>query len=672
MTKYKFLQKLRCLSFTPKKTLFLLFLLSFTVFSQKKDGDSITVLLKEYKKTKQTNLPQKAFLLAEKSKTDSILKCTYVNFGKRSFFNEDLVNLELSAKKLHQYYTRTKDTTVLAKEYYYRALYFKLQFKPDSTFYYYNKSKNISVLLKDSLEATRRLLPMAAIQYDEKDYLGSENSIIEGLRFVEPHIAKFGFKKSPYEVFFTGLLYERLGNVMFMTERQEEARKNYLKFFELQKKSPHLKIKYEKARLYNHLANTYESEGNNQKAIEYFNKSLSIDSLKYKSDYRYESALAGFSYNNFMLGNKKIALKGYLEVLKLREKRNYKRGLVISHSILGDFYKDENNIKKAIYHSKKGLEKAKEISYNRYILENLFRLSTLIKGEKGRLLLEEHFILNDSLYRRERSLKNQFAKVRYETEKKDIENDHLKEENTRKQLELEKEKQQKTIGWLLAAGSLLFIGFGASIVSSRRKKMLFDAKLQQVEVREKERQQIAKSLHDEVAGDIRMLHLRLAKTNLVEEAKSLDVIKDNVRNLSHQLSSESFDKVSFKDQIINLVSDFFEVNFRIKVQEIDSVNWQEINNAIKRTLFLSIRESIQNTKKHAAAKEITLSFKETKNAVFLTILDNGNGFNIEDKKSGIGLKNMKERVEEINGVFIIESELEKGTSIDIEIPKNGK
>ena len=33
---------------------------------------------------------------------------------------------------------------------------------------------------------------------------------------------------------------------------------------------------------------------------------------------------------------------------------------------------------------------------------------------------------------------------------------------------------------------------------------------------------------------------------------------------------------------------------------------------------------------------------------------------------------MKERVEEINGIFIIESELEKGTSIDIEIPKNGK
>ena len=122
----------------------------------------------------------------------------------------------------------------------------------------------------------------------------------------------------------------------------------------------------------------------------------------------------------------------------------------------------------------------------------------------------------------------------------------------------------------------------------------------------------------------------------------------------------------------NLISDFFEIGFKVKVEEIDSINWQEINNAIKRTLFLSIRESTQNAKKHGAAKNVVLNFNETKNVVFLTISDNGKGFDIADKRSGIGLKNMKERIEEINGVFSIESEIEKGTTINIEIPKNGK
>ena len=646
---------------TLKHLSFLLFFANISLFSQNNKIDSIGILLNEYKKTKQVNLPEKAFLLAEKIKGDSLLKSTYVNFGMRSYFNKDYANLNLSQKKLHQFYFKTKDTAALAKGHYYKALLFKKDYVVDSSFYYFNSSKNLSVQLKDSLEATRRLLSMAALQYNERDYLGSESTIIEGLRYVEPL----------NELFFTGLLYERLGNVLFITERQDEARKNYLKFFELQKKAGTLNLKYEEARLNNHLAKTYEAEENYIKSIEFFNKSLSIDSLQFKKTYRYESALEGVSYANYMLGKKDLALKGYLEVLKSRKHRNYDRGLTFSHSLLGDFYMSKNKTKKAIFHTKEGLKIAKKINFTERILENLIRLSKLTKGEKGRQLLEEHFVLNDSIYRRERTLKNQFAKIRYETEKKDKENASLKEENTKKQLLLEREQQQKTIGWLLAGTSLLVIGFGTSIVLSRRKKMLFDAKLQQVEVRENERQQIAKSLHDEVAGDIRMLHLKLAKTNLIEEAKTLDIIKENVRNLSHQLSSESFDKVSFKDQIINLISDYFEIDFRIKAQEIDSVDWKNINNSIKRTLFLTIRESIQNAKKHADASVLTINFKETKKSVFLVISDNGKGFDVTKNKSGIGLKNLRERIEEISGIFTIESVIEKGTKTTIEIPKNG-
>ena len=92
---------------------------------------------------------------------------------------------------------------------------------------------------------------------------------------------------------------------------------------------------------------------------------------------------------------------------------------------------------------------------------------------------------------------------------------------------------------------------------------------------------------------------------------------------------------------------------------------------LKELYFLSLRETIQNAKKHAVAKNIILSFSETKKAVLLEVSDNGKGFNIGEKKNGIGLKNMKERIEEINGIFSIESQLEKGTTIKIEIPKNG-
>ena len=668
MTIDKPFQRVTYFLFNKKNILFLLLFVNVSVFSQNESRDTIALILKEYVKTKQAHLPQKAFLIAEKTKIDSVIKQTYVLFGMKSFFNKDLANLTLTEKKLHAFFIKTKDSFALGKQYYYKSLFFKVLnsgdnlAKSDSSLYYLSESKKISVQLKDSLEAGRRLLSISALQYREKDYFGGESSIIEGLHLLEPS----------GEVFFTGLLYERLGNVMWRLERQEEARKNYLKFFELQKKIPNIKLKYEKARLQLHLAKTYETEGNYTKSIEYFNKCLMVADLKVENAYRYEAALEGLSYGHFMQGDKKLALKGYLEVLKSRQSRGYKRGLIWSYALLGELYASNNETKKAIFFVKKSLQTAKELLTTTKKLENLLLLSKLVRGEKGRKYLEERTQLNDSLHKRERILKNKFTKVRYETEKKDKENISLKLENTRNQLALETERQHKIIGFLSAGASILFLGFGASIVTNRRKKLVFEAKMKQIEVREKERQRIAKSLHDEVAGDIRMLHLELTKRKQLEEAKKLAIIKGTVRNLSHQLSSESFEKVSFKNQIINLISDFFEIDFKIKVQEIDAVNWKDVNNSIKRILFLVVRESIQNSKTHAEASAVILSFKQTKKALTLTISDNGKGFNTASKKAGIGLKNMQERIEEVNGTFSIESTLNKGTSIYIEISTNGR
>ena len=664
----KLFQRANYFLFNKKNILFLLLFVNLFVFSQNESRDTIALILEEYGKTKQAHLPQKAFLIAEKTKIDSVIKQTYVLFGMKSFFNKDLANLTLTEKKLRTFFIKTKDSFALGKQYYYKALFFKVLnsgdnlAKSDSSLYYLSESKKISVQLKDSLEAGRRLLSISALQYREKDYFGGESSIIEGLHLLEPS----------GEVFFTGLLYERLGNVMWRLERQEEARKNYLKFFELQKKIPNIKLKYEKARLQLHLAKTYESEGNYTKSIEYFNKCLMVADLKVENAYRYESALEGLSYGRFMQGDKKLALKGYLEVLKSRQSRGYKRGLIFSYALLGELHASNNETKKAIFFIKKSLQTAKELLTPTKKLENLLLLSKLVRGEKGRKYLEERTQLNDSLHKRERILKNKFTKVRYETEKKDKENISLKLENTRNQLALETERQHKIIGFLSAGASILFLGFGASIFINRRKKLIFEAKMKQIEVREKERQRIAKSLHDEVAGDIRMLHLELTKRKQLEEAKKLAIIKGTVRNLSHQLSSESFEKVSFKNQIINLISNFFEIDFKIKVQEIDTVIWKDINNSIKRTLFLVIRESIQNSKTHAEASVVILNFKQTKKAITLTISDNGKGFNTALKKAGIGLKNMQERIEEVNGTFSIESTLNKGTSIYIEISTNGR
>ena len=587
----------------------------------------------------------------------------FLSLNSKSQEISDLNNKNDKISILLKKYRKTKDSLTLNEYYYQKAISLKKKYKTDSSFFYYNKSKNISILLKDSLKVAKRLLSMAILQRKEGDFLGCEITTIQGLRFVEPL----------EEIDIRSGLYHELGLALLYLRRYKESRKMLTKAHDIALKSKS-KSKKEKKTLtyYTSIAISYSKERNYKKSIEYRKRCLQTDSLQINYPKTYGNVIGGIGSSYFNLGDVNLGLKYYFEALKLREKINDDNGICASHTLIGYLYLQEKNFKKAKEHSLKGLAFAKKINSSHRMLQNYWQLSQVVEPKKSKEYLREYILVNEELIKKERNAKNRFAKIIFETEKKDKENENLKLQNDQKQLLLESEQQQKTIGWLVSGASFLFIAFGATIVRNRRKKLLYQAKLEQVEAREIERQQIAKSLHDEVAGDIRMLHKKLQKNNLTEESKELDRVKNNVRNLSHQLSSVSFDEVSFKDQIVNLVSDYFDADFLIKVKEINIVQWKEVNNSIKRTLFLSIRESLQNIDKYAEAKNVILNFKETKKSIFLTIKDDGKGFEINSKKSGIGLKNMKERIEEINGLFSIESEIEKGTTITIEIPNNGK
>ncbi|MEO9572367.1 MAG: ATP-binding protein [Polaribacter sp.] len=666
MSKHPLFKRLNSLLFTQINALFFLLFVSISMFSQKKELgkniDSVAFYLDNANGANKFLYLKKAVLLSEELEIDSLIQQTSIEYAKHSYFAKDTLGLTFSSSKLLKHFQLKKDSFSLAKAYHLEALNHKIKNNLDSTFYYYQKSKDIFIGLKDSTEIGRRLLSMAILQVKELDFLGCETTTIEGLKYIEPTKA--------YRTLIS--LYQTLGNALGHLERPKEARDYYIKAKKITKFNP---VKHRREinylNLLNNIGVTFKDEGNFKKASSLYKEGLSFDSLEIKYPKQYQNLLGNLSSLYFRQGKTKKAIEGYKTVLKSRVKSKNLFAQSVSHSLLAEAYLKNKQYVLAKKHANKGLELGKKTRNNEQVLECLQFLSQVTKGETSKKYLEAYIKLNDSLFTRERSLKNQFAKVRYETEKKDKENANLKLENQQKELLLEREKQQKSIGWLIAGAGIMFIGLGTTVVLNRRKKLLFESKLLQIEAREKERQQIAKSLHDEVAGDIRMLYKKLEKNNLVDESKELDRVKENVRSLSHQLSSVSFDEVSFKNQIINLVSDYFDADFMIRIKDINSVQWKEINKSIKRTLFLSIRESLQNIDKYADASKVILSFNESKKILFLTINDNGKGFDINSKKKGIGLKNMKERVEEINGVFSVDSQKEKGTTLNIEIPKNG-
>ncbi len=581
-----------------------------------------------------------------------------IDVGLKQYRNRDTINLKKTYLGLLRIYHSNSDSVSLAKVYHYKALIFRIQNKLDSSYYYYNQSKNISIRVKDSTEVARRLLSMAYMQNDERDYLGAESSGIEGLRYIEPL----------NEITYTVDFYNILGNISVNMGAYEEARKkfNYARTIYNKSDSEEFK-KIWKLYILNNIGNSYLLEGNPEKAMIFLKEGL--DQIKTKEKYprQYQSLLGNYAECLYLVDRKEEAWDGFLSLIDFRKKINNLYGQSLSHNAIAFYHQKESNLKKALYHAKKGYDLAKKVNNNATRLSALLKLGALTSGSESKSYYQEYAQLSDSLNNRERYLKNQFAKVRYETEKKDKENATLKLQKEQNEREIENQRQQKIIVLLLGTIGLLVV---ITYFRNRRKKLVYETQLQKAAVREKERQQIAKSLHDEVAGDLRMLHQKLTKNN-AEEAKSVENIKENVRNLSHQLSSTRFDQVSFKDQIINLISDAFSPNFRIKVESIDTIQWGEINDSIKRTIYICIRESLQNTLKHAEASQFVISFSQEKKEVFVEMKDNGKGFEKDKKKTGIGLKNLQERVEEIRGIFSVASS-DKGTQTNISIPLHGK
>jgi signal transduction histidine kinase len=87
---------------------------------------------------------------------------------------------------------------------------------------------------------------------------------------------------------------------------------------------------------------------------------------------------------------------------------------------------------------------------------------------------------------------------------------------------------------------------------------------------------------------------------------------------------------------------------------------------VRRNLFLVVKEALHNVVKHSRASEVSIAVRVLDAAIKVLIKDNGNGFLAdEDNQSGNGVVNMKRRMNDIGGVFRIESAPGCGTQVAI-------
>ncbi len=84
-------------------------------------------------------------------------------------------------------------------------------------------------------------------------------------------------------------------------------------------------------------------------------------------------------------------------------------------------------------------------------------------------------------------------------------------------------------------------------------------------------------------------------------------------------------------------------------------------------LYRTIQEAINNSIKYADPKIISVSIKPNKNNIFITIIDDGKGFNLDEIEFGNGINNMRKRISDIGGSLDISSSHEAGTAVIIQL-----
>lgn len=207
-----------------------------------------------------------------------------------------------------------------------------------------------------------------------------------------------------------------------------------------------------------------------------------------------------------------------------------------------------------------------------------------------------------------------------------------------------------------------------------------------LDVQEKERQRIARDLHDSSLQNLTHLVHKVelsslyidsdpvkAKLELSTIEAGLRKVIDDIRNRIYDLRPMTFDDLGLRETLLNL---FFLIkqdgNFEV-IADIDDIDHSLPDDEKEISLIMIyriIQECVYNAVEHSEGNMIEVSLKEKKNVFQIVIRDNGIGFDPEEvgkKDRHFGLTVVKERVYLLNGK--IEMNTQKGTSILIEIPK---
>lgn len=196
-----------------------------------------------------------------------------------------------------------------------------------------------------------------------------------------------------------------------------------------------------------------------------------------------------------------------------------------------------------------------------------------------------------------------------------------------------------------------------------------------------ERMQIARDLHDSLGQNLGFLHLKLDQfVNIDGERRLSDIARELVQ--MRRVANDSYHQV--REMIASLrpantlqfgkvlrdLAKMISIQGHFTVQVIETGKERTLNPLQQQQVLSLCREALTNVAKHAAANQVKINLNWQTSQLSIEICDDGCGFDLSfaQAKGTFGLRGMSERATQVDGALTIQSDLNQGTTITLQLP----
>jgi PAS domain S-box-containing protein len=214
------------------------------------------------------------------------------------------------------------------------------------------------------------------------------------------------------------------------------------------------------------------------------------------------------------------------------------------------------------------------------------------------------------------------------------------------------------------------------------EEVLLDMSGRLITAHEEERTRIARELHDDLSQRMALVQIgiqqlsldspelsRSAKGRLKDIAQTATEISSDIHHMSHQLHPSKLDTLGLVAAVGGYCREFSEQHaFRIDFVRRDVP--QQIPKDVTLCAYRILQESLRNVVKHSGAQEAKVELTGYPGGIELCVSDSGVGFDPESAKgkTGLGLIGMSERLRLVRGQLRLESQVARGTRVQVQIP----